>query len=380
MAEPARVLHVVGGMGRGGAETMIMNLYRQLDRSRLQFDFLCTRPGEHSYDAEIRDLGGRIIHIDGPAKAGYRGYMRQMRHATEKNGPFRAMHAHTLFNAGLVAVVAKRAGVPVRVCHSHNTSDGCSSEVKRCLYSIAMRMLIHRFATHYVACGENAGRYLFGNRAVDAGRVCILQNGLDLDDYRYLNRDAEKQKYDGDFGFNGSSVVFGHVAGFRVQKNHVFLVRLMSRLQSAGRRYKLVLVGDGERRPETESLVAELGLQDRVVFTGVRADIPELMTYFDVFVLPSLYEGLPMTVIEAQAAGTPCVLSDRVTREVDQGLGLVDWVSLDDIDGWLEAVERALRMPRPGWHARQTALIESGYSCRHSTERLYELYGLKSHD
>jgi glycosyltransferase EpsF len=380
MSEPARVLHVVGGMARGGAETMIMNLYRHVDRSRLQFDFLCTRPDEQSYDREIRELGGRILRIDSPAEVGHWAYVQQMKRMIETRGAFRVVHAHTLFNTGLVAAVAKRAGVPIRVSHSHSTSDIANASFKGTVYHWVMRRLILHYATHLVTCGAEAGRYLFGDRVYDSGRVMLLRNGLDLSAYEGLDRAGIVTQYNREFEFEDSDVVLGNVAGFRELKNHPFLIKLMLALLEENPNYKMVLVGDGDTRTAIEVLVAEHGLQSKVRFTGIRADIPELMTYLDVFLLPSLYEGLPVTIIEAQAAGTACVLSETITKEVDLGLGLVDWADIADVQDWLKKIQIARQMPRPRWRIRKNNLCIHGYSSRDSISHLHRIYGLNSYD
>lgn len=377
MSKPARVLHVVGGMARGGAETMIMNLYRHVDRSRLQFDFLCTRPDEQSYDQEIRELGGRIMRIDSPAEVGHWAYVQQMKRVIETKGPFRAVHAHTLFNTGLVAAVAKHAGVPVRFSHSHSTSDIANASFKGAVYHWIMRRLILHYATHWVTCGEEAGQYLFGDRAYDSGQVILLRNGLDLAAYEGLDRECIVKRYNREFGFEDSDVVLGNVAGFRELKNHPFLIKLMVALLEENPNYKMVLVGDGETRTAVEVLVTKHGLQDKVIFTGVRADIPELMTYFDVFLLPSLYEGLPVTAIEAQAAGTACVLSSTITKEVDLGLGLTKHVNLDDLSGWSQTIRDVLTFSdAPSLVDRFRVIREYGYDVRVNVEDIYEIYGV----
>ena len=377
MSEPARVLHVVGGMARGGAETMIMNLYRHVDRSRLQFDFLCTRPDEQSYDREIRELGGRILRIDSPAEVGHWAYVQQMKRMIKTRGPFRAVHAHTLFNTGLVSAVAKHAGVPIRVSHSHSTSDIANASFKGAVYHWVMRRLILHYATHLVTCGAEAGRYLFGDQAYDRGRVIRLRNGLDLAVYEGLDRAVIVKRYSREFGFEDSDVVLGNVAGFRELKNHPFLIKLMLALLEENPNYKMVLVGDGDTRTAIEALVAGHGLQSKVRFTGIRADIPELMTYFDVFLLPSLYEGLPVTIIEAQAAGTACVLSSTVTKEVDLGLGLTKHIKLDDFSDWSRAIRDVLIISNmPSLVDRFRTIREHGYDVRMNVEDLYEIYGV----
>lgn len=374
MTEAARVLHVVGRMTRGGAETMIMNIYRCVDRTRLQFDFLCTSPEEQSYDHEIRQLGGHIIHVDAPAKVGHHRYLWQVRQALRASGPFRAVHAHTLFNTGLIVALAKYTGIPVRVCHSHSTDDIVNASLKGKLYHLAMRPLILHYATQLVACGRDAGQYLFGKHAYETRDIHILPNALDLSVYASLNREDVKKKYNKEFGFNDTDIILGHVASFQPLKNQSFLITLIQELQE---NYKLILVGDGATRSEVERLVEAHHLNKKVIFTGMRTDIPELMTYFDVFLLPSFYEGIPVTVVEAQAAGTTCVVSDTVSSEVNLGLDLIQYVSLDQFDLWIAAVTRAASVHNKApFPERSRAFQAHNYDVQSNVHALYTIYGV----
>ncbi len=336
--KPLRVLHVVGGMDRGGVETMVMNLYRKIDRTKIQFDFLCMKPGEHHYGQEIRDLGGRILRINPPRKVGIIRHIYEIISTIRRYGPFISIHSHTLFHSGIVMFAAFLAGVDQRICHSHSTSAVGSSKLSRKIYFNIMKILIKTFATDMIACSRDAGVYLFGKRALEADNVVVFPNAVDLRNYEKLTYDDAlclKKALD----LPEDAIVIGHVGRFVKSKNHKFFITLMEYIKVNEINMRLVLVGDGELRNDIQNLIDEKGLSKYISFLGIREDIPELMNMFDVFVMPSLYEGLPVTLIEAQAAGTPCIVSDNVTGEVDMGLNLIEFIPLNvPIQTWVKKI------------------------------------------
>lgn len=375
---PSRVLHVLGGMDRGGAETMIMNYYRNIDRSIMQFDFLCMSDGEHHYDEEIRQLGGKIIHIRGAKEAGALGNIRDIKNAIQDYGPFAAVHAHTLHHAGLVLLAARFAGIKRRISHAHSTSSHNENKLYRKIYFGIMRWLIQKNATKLLACGEAAGRYLYGDKKYDDGEVIILPLALDLSLYRNLTY-KDKIKKREELSIQEDTTVIGHVGRFAEPKNHMFFIPLVQELVRRTMDFKLVLVGDGLLRKEFEREVIDKGLEDQIMMLGIRSDIPELMNMFDVFVLPSLYEGLPVVLIEAQAAGLPCLISDTITTEVDMGLELVRHMSLDaSFEEWSDSIKLLVDIARPNHEARELAFTTKGYDIRNSVNMLYELYEIIS--
>jgi glycosyltransferase EpsF len=374
--KPARVLHVLRGMDRGGAETMIMNYYRNIDRNRIQFDFLCMSDEEHHYDEEIESLGGRIIHIPPPKKSGVLAHIRDMVSAMKGYGPFVAVHAHTLHHSGIVLLSARVAGIKNRISHSHSTSNVGEDRLIRKVYFSLMRLLIHKQATRLLACGEEAGRYLFDDRKYEEGRVTVLPLAIDLELYRDLSIDDSMRKRHA-LSLENTSLVLGHVGRFAQPKNHMFFIPLLKQLRDLGVDCKLVLVGDGSLREEFEEEIANNELENYVKLLGVRSDIPELMNMLDVFLLPSLYEGLPVVSIEAQAAGVPCIMSDNITREVDMGLGLVNFMSLDSpIQDWTKLIVSLQGVKRPDYSLRREALRSRGYSIHDNVDMLYEIYGV----
>lgn len=298
-----RVLQVVTYMGRGGLETMLMNYYRHIDRNKVQFDFLVHRDFEADYDQEIIKLGGKIYHVSRlvPWSRSYRAELKNFFH---EHPEYRIVHVHQDCLSSVVLQCAKECGVPVRIAHSHN-----SNQDKNWKYLIKLHYMkrIPYFATDLFACSKSAGKWMFGGNYFR-----ILNNAIDTDCYRYsksVDMDVREELE------LGNSIVIGHVGRFDPQKNHDFLIDIFCACTKLDSNMKLMLVGDGEGKEKIRQKVRDMNLQDKVIFTGVRSDVSRLMQAMNVFVFPSLYEGLPVTMIEAQASGLPCVISDYVSDE-----------------------------------------------------------------
>ncbi|MFS0655145.1 glycosyltransferase family 1 protein [Bacillus sp. 179-C3.3 HS] len=376
MSEPKRVLHIVGGMNRGGAETMIMNVYRALDKSSLQFDFITHREDICDYDEEIRQLGGRIFYVPSIGKTSPLAFVKTLSQTIKRTGPYQAVHAHTDFQTGFSALAAKLAGVSVRICHSHNTAWKQSPSWFDQWMLKGFRQLIFAFSTRLVACGEDAGAFLFGQKKMRSGRVDILPNGIDLDLFQQLGqeRGAHMKKQ---LNLHEKKLVIGHIGRFHQQKNHAFLIKLANTLKAQGVSFQLVLVGDGPLRQEVESNVIRAGLKDDVLFTGVVSEVPEYMKAFDVFVMPSLFEGLPLVLVEAQASGLPCVISDHITEEVDLGCGLITRISLEAPEAdWVEEILEVYQAESPPQEVITAQLAKRGFDVKQNITRVMNVYGL----
>jgi len=376
MSEPKRVLHIVGGMNRGGAETMIMNIYRALDRNVLQFDFIIHRKDVCDYDEEIRRLGGRIFYVPSIGASSPVAFVKALTKTIKQAGPFQAVHAHTDFQTGFSALAAKLAGVKVRICHSHNTAWKQSPNWLDHLMLKGFRQLIFTFSTQLVACGEDAGAFLFGQKKMENGRVEVLPNGIDLSLF-FQPGPNEKAEIKKQLHLHEKKMIIGHIGRFHEQKNHVFFMELAQTLKKQGVSFQLVLVGDGPLKPVVESYAKKADILEDIVFTGVVSDVPKYMKAFDVFVMPSLFEGLPLVLVEAQASGLPCVISDHITEEVDLGCGLVKRMSLrDSAHEWMKAVLEAYHAEPPLQETIISQLEQRGFDVKQNITRVMDLYGL----
>jgi len=373
MSQPIRVLHIFGRMNRGGAETFIMHVYRNIDRSRIQFDFAVHSDQPGHYDEEIRSLGGRIFVLPRPHPATLPAYWRALVRVLRDEGPFAVVHSHVHFYSGIPLAIAASTGIPRRIAHSHNISDGKRSTWPRRLYRWYMRSLISRYATHMLGCSRPACEALYGSKCWRDKRVQVVHYGIDLTPFELLPKDRNLLR--DRIGLPRDCLLIGHVGRFDVQKNHRFLIEIFESLVAQCPTARLVLVGDGPLRPEIERLVQVKGIQDRVFFLGVRTDVPEIMGCLDVFLFPSLWEGIPLVLLEAQAAGLSCVVSDVISEEADLGIGLLHPVSLKaGPDIWVEHVLKALQGNRPEWSVRKEALQRNGYDVQEVARLLMHIY------
>ena len=304
-----RVAQVIGKAVQGGVDTLLLNYYRKIDKSRVQFDFFMDGLDPTVYDSEIRNMGGRIYKLP-PYDKNIRKNLNKFREIIQNN-EYKIVHCHLNTLSVFWLREAKLAGVPVRIAHSHSTSS--LSEGLRMLAKYSLRPFSKVYPTHFAACSEHASKWLFGKHLQKSGNVLIMHNAIDLEKFKF-NPDLRKktrEKLNIDDRF-----VIGHVGRFVHQKNHGFLISLFKKIHAHDPTAVLMLVGDGRLKKETEDSAASFGLTDSVIFLGNRRNVHELFQAMDVFVLPSHYEGLPIVAVEAQAAGLPCILSDRITKEV----------------------------------------------------------------
>lgn len=359
-----RVLHVVGGMPRAGTETWLMHLLRHVDRNVLAMDFLVHHTDPQAYDDEIRRRGASLI----PCLRTY-SYARNLLKVLADYGPYDIVHSHVQHYGGVVLTLAAMAKIPVRVAHSHNdtVAETLASGWQRRAYVRVMNALVQRFSTHGIAVSTRAAVALFGSRWRRDSRWHVMPCGLDLRPFQAsYDRDAVRSEC----GVPRNAFVVGHVGRFVEQKNHAFLLDIFAAVVRRQPQAVLVLVGEGRLRPAVERRAESLGLKDRVRCLGVREDVPKLMGgLFDVFVFPSRWEGLGLVLVEAQAAGLPCVISDVVPGEADIVSELISRVSLNSpAEIWaLEACTMSRLRTRP-----VTQLPR--FSIESSTTGLLQLY------
>jgi glycosyltransferase involved in cell wall biosynthesis len=370
---PIRILQVVGKMDRGGAETLIMHVYRHIDRAQVQFDFFVHTDQPGHFDSEITALGGRVFAGPEPAQVGFRAYRRALTGTLRDSGPFAGVHSHVYDFSGYVLRVAEQAEVPLRMAHGHTAGDGRQESWLRSAYSWHMRRLIRRHATHMFGCSRVAAESLFGLRCWKDPRVRVIPNAIDLTPYAALPDDREALRERA--ALSVDTPLLGHVGRFSPVKNHLFLIKVFSALLQQVPRAHLALIGDGPLRPKVEALVETARIGDHVHFLGVRPDIPQILGALDLFLFPSLYEGLGIVLVEAQAAGVPCVVSNGLPTEVDMHLGLVKPVDLQaHPERWVQEILEALKTERPAWSDRYRALVAAGYDIRSVAGMLQGIY------
>ncbi|KKZ98796.1 glycosyltransferase family 1 protein [Bacillus wiedmannii] len=364
MGTPLRVLHVVVNMNRGGAETLIMNLYRNIDRSKVQFDFLTCKEGV--FDEEIVKLGGEVHRIPYVTDVGHRGYIKALNTFFNSHQQYKIIHSHMDKMSGFVLRSAKKARVPVRIAHSHSTSSEGGAIAK--IYKWYAGAFITSCATHFLACSVAAAQWLFANRE---SATKILKNGIECDEFTF-NPDIRAQVRK-ELNLHGDVFVIGHVGRFAHPKNHTFLIDIFAQLIEYRPNSILLLVGDGPLRLEMKKKVEKLNLTDKIEFLGIRSDINRLLQAFDTFIFPSIYEGLPVTLIEAQGAGLPCIISDTITQDVDLGLNLVEQCSLLEIRNWVGPLQN-IANKQVSRSVEQNVLAEKGYDIKNITRFTQKFY------
>lgn len=357
--EPIRVLHVVTYMGRGGLETMLMNYYRKIDRNKVQFDFLVHRAFEADYDREILELGGRIYRLPNLNPFGKK-YLELLNEFFENHKEYKIVHSHLDCMAGIPLKYAKKHGVPIRIAHAHNSNQ---TKDKKYWLKIMFKRNIPYYANRLFACSKEAGKWMFETDDFE-----VLNNAIDANAYSY-NPDVRGQVRKA-FGINEDILLIGHVGRFAPQKNHEFIIDIFSELNEK-EDSKLMLVGDGELRNFIEEKVISFNLEEKVIFCGVRTDIPKLLQAMDIFLFPSNFEGLPVSIIEAQAAGLPCLISDKVPIECKK-TELVTATSLEaPVSQWIELIEEKRKIKRENTYEK---IVKAGFDIENNSKWLEAFY------
>lgn len=369
-----RILHIVGGMSQGGIETWLMHVLRHIDRDRFKMDFLVHTTEACAYDEEVIALGSRIIrcpHIHQPWI-----YSGQFKQILRDYGPYNIVHSHVHYFSGYVLRLAKQAGVPIRIAHSHNDTSSAEAKAKwsRQLYLSLTRRWISKYATLGLGCSEKAAGDLFGRAWKSDPRWQILYYGIDLTPFE---EQIDPVSVRGELGIPDDAFVVGHVGRFEEQKNHLFLLEIAAEIVKREPKICLLLIGSGSLRPQIEQKAIDMGLTDHIIFAGNRPDVPRLMLgVMDVFMLPSLHEGLPVVGIEVQAAGLPFILSDLITEEVDIVKPLVQRISLcQPASVWADAVLAARNATSILTRAESRAILESSpFNIASSVKALTKTY------
>lgn len=363
MSDPIRILHVIGIMDRGGAETMIMNLYRNIDRAKVQFDFVENSAEPAVFDEEILSLGGRIYrcpHYNGRNHAVYTQWWREFFRAHP--GEYPIVHGHLGSTAAIYLYIAKKNGC-YTIAHSH--SAGAGSAMYR-LFSYPTRYV----ADHFFACSRDAGISRYGSKVgKDANHCQVLNNAIDIQKFSY--HDTVRQQIRKELNIHEDAMVIGHVGRFVDAKNHPFLIDLFAKIHEVNADAILLLIGDGDLRPQIEKKIADLKLSNAVILTGVQSNTWDYYQAMDVFVMPSHYEGLPVSLVEAQTAGLPCCVSDAVPEE-SAITHLVLFRSLQDsAEQWADWVIAQANCPRQDM---RNAIRAAGYDIATTSKWLEDFY------
>ena len=359
-----RILCIISGMNLGGAETFLMKLYRKLDKEFYQMDFCVNIKEEGVYDSEIIKMGGKIFHI--PTKSeNIKQFRRELINVIKMEKYDYVLRITSNAMGFWDLKIAKKAGAKVCVARSSNSND--AEGIKAKIAHKLGKILYSRYVDVKIAPSDLAAKYTFGKKAYENGDVEILHNALDLDVYKF---DLEgRKKVRREFGILDSEILCGHIGRFSKQKNHEYLIDVFERVCQMHSNYKLLLVGTGELEEHIRRKCEYLGLNEKVIFAGTRSDIPEILSAMDVYVFPSFYEGMPNTIIEAQATGLPCIVADTITKFADI-TGDVEFLPITDLDIWANSVMNI----RPILRRTKMELIKKkGYDINDTVKHFVEI-------
>lgn len=373
---PIRILQVFTIMNRGGAESMIMNYYRAIDRTKVQFDFLVHRKEPAAFDDEIIQLGGRIFKFEAINPLFPQPYYKQLRMFFKTHNQYTIVHSHLNTFSSFPLKIAKEFNIPCRIAHAHIAIDSVSwsslfrskeqfKETFKKLIKLQLKKRVKTHASHLFSCGNKAGQWLFGETPFKT-----MNNAIPSDIFKYnpLVEDQYKKKFKLE-----DALVLGHIGRFVSQKNHGFLLKIFVALLKKQPQAVLVLIGDGPLKNDIEQEAKTLGVYANIRFLGVRTDIPQLCQMMDVFVFPSFYEGLPVTLIEAQASGMSVLASNTITNEV-KITNALQFMSIENPpESWAEKIMEMLNK-RPIKRNTKEVIMESGYDIISNTETLKTFY------
>lgn len=362
-----KVLHYVGIMDRGGMETFIMNIYRNLDRTRFQFNFAVHTTKEGDFDSEIIDLGGKMYPFP-PYRKNPRQYKMAWRNFfKEHKNEYDVFHFHTNSLANITALMeAKRAKIPCIIVHSHSSyaNKGRLQTLNNILHKMHQKK-VGSIATNLFACSTEASNWLFGGNSLCGKKVTFIKNGIDLKNFEYSDEKSQNKR--NELSISGKTVV-GHIGKFVPVKNHKFLTEIIAEMVKLNENTVAIFIGDGPLQNEIKDKAKALGVDKNIMFLGVREDISELLMCMDLFFMPSLYEGLPVSMIEVQATGTPALISDTISKEAKIKEN-VNFFSIEKTSA--EWANKAFEVINAGKNYDNTALANAGYDIK-ETVKMYE--------
>lgn len=361
MSEPIRILHVVGIMNYGGAETLIMNWYRNIDRTKYQFDFLVHTNEEGAYDQEILELGGNIYSVPKFKVWNYFRYKKQIKLHFKQHPEHAIIHGHIRSTASIYAKIAKKFNCKT-IVHSHSTSE--RKGLKRYI-----KLLLERNITDnsdvLLACSKASGEWLFRDRYFE-----VLPNVIDCD--KFLFHSKIKNETRDKLNLDDENIVIGNVGRYTYEKNHAFLIDLFSKIVSVNDQYRLLLIGKGPLKKQIEELANNKNIHDKIVFIEETNKIESYLMCMDIFLFPSIFEGLGMAAIEAQASGLPTICSDNVPRETEL-TNIIEYKELN-INSWIKTLLSIKRNTRKDRIDNNKLVKVSDFDVVHGVERLTLIY------
>lgn len=360
-----KILHYVSRMDRAGQETFIMNVFRNINRDKINFDFLCSSNGVGDYDGEIEKLGGNIYHL---GKLNLKHFkflallvlLRKKMKILVKDHNIFEIHTQHAMDAFFSALIAKSVGFETVIVHSHNSNSLYHPKLHKIFKNLLHLLFLKRFA-----CGVDAGEWMFGNDC-----FTIIKNGIDTREFMFSSEKRESVRNKNHWE---NQVVIGNVGRFNSQKNQIFAVKVFQEFTKLQKNSRLVFIGTGEDQEKIKNFVKNSSIEKKISFLGVRDDVSELYQGMDLFLMPSLFEGLPVTLVEAQASSLPCLVSNSITHDV-KVTNRIKFENLSDsYKNWAENL-RNLYFKYPSRVNEIENITKAGYSIRDVTIKLEDLY------
>lgn len=359
-----KILQIIGVLNRGGAETLLMNVFRNIDRNEFEFDFLIFEDKEFPYTKEIKNMGGNVIYLPGPQKIGMIKFIKELINLCKKN-KYDVVHAHTLFNCGPCMLAAYLAKIKIRIAHSHNTKIlDKKINAKKKIYFIIAKLLLNIFSNFKIACGKEAGKFLF----YKFNKYIVLKNGVDIKKFEFNNKyRKEIRKL---YNIKEDNFVIGNIGRLNYAKNQEFLIELFKKINEIEKNAFLFIIGDGNLYKTLTDKVKENNLEERVIFTGNIDNVNQYYSAFDIFLFPSLFEGLPLTLIEAQCNGLPIIASNSISKECNI-TNTICFQSLDNKEEWIKLI---LELKNKKRYYNEPKILNSGYDIKETVKKLENIY------
>ena len=363
-----KVLQVFASLNVGGAETRMMDVYRNLDKSLINFDFVTMNSLNDFYCKEILDAGGNVFLVSNPRKSKFTKFRKELKKILLENN-YDAIHVHTSYFSGFVCAIAFECKVKIRITHSRTTSSKNQSLKSKCQIFIGKK-LIRVFSNRYISISKSAAVFLFGKKMVKKGKVKVINNAIDLKRFYQIDFIDEKLLQE-----INNHIVITHVGRFSNMKNHNFIIDVFFEFLKINSNSKLILVGIGEEMDRIRNKVKELGISNSVIFLGVRKDICFILRNSNIFIFPSFFEGLGGAIIEAQACGIPCLISDLIPEEVDVNMNLIKRLSLNQsASEWANELNMLKYSKINNFDYIEKKLIENKYVVEEEIKELLDIY------
>lgn len=359
------VLQVIGNLKVGGAETVAMNYFRNIDREKFEFHYLVYEKEIGEYEKEVYELGGKVIRLEYSKKKMFLFLINLVK--LMKKNEYDIVHSHTLFNNGVVLLASKIAKIPIRISHSHSIRNKVNDTIYSQIYEKIMRKLIIWTSTDYFACSTDAGNFLYGKEFYKKHGT-FIPNGIEVSRFEFDNEIRQSIRKEMEIDHK---IVLGHVGHLASVKNQSYLIDLLSELNSDD--FMLILLGEGSDREKLKKHAAKRGVENQVMLLGNISNVNDYLSVFDMFLFPSLFEGLPLSVIEAQANGLPCIISDKIPKDViitDIVKSLP--ISSNSLINWKTSVQSTKRPSHPEIYNRM--ILEKKFDVKSVGTLIQKLY------